>query len=825
VLYRSVLLRSLNDYGECLQLMSKTFEGFSPQLSVKDNASKLKKVSLFKEAECSEDFLEYLAEHLEDRMYLKGMRIIDENHPGDRCMYFISSGSAKKIVDGVEVATLAPGAVVGEIAVLGLESELSGSVIAVGTCDTQVLHQSIVVKGLELFPDEREKILMMAFHKKGVDDEEHEDVSLLGSASKRLSVASTHRHRAFLRVMKASPLFATTSPDFVEELSHVAIDRIYMPGDLIIEQGTKGDSMFIMVSGQAGVLAADRSTVTAENVKTAAGARVGTLHAGSITGELAMLGVLTVRSATIEAEHICSMWEIPQDKALALLERYPDARQKFQELIIKHLERTVPARVSQLKLFKDFDRKLITLLGLYSDRLVFFPGQVIVREGQTGNMMYIINLGKASLEKKGVAIKNYTSGSYFGSTLMLGVHNFYIGTLVVLQTCHVLGISRSHYLQGLHNYPSPTVSNELKLSEKKITEELGAAIQKISARKFIWKRYQGMLNPETQDASDKVLTDSEMIHSVFQCWYNAASESKKRREGRDRERTQYRHMMENWVRKKRETMVRLKRRQDEEQLRLDAVCPHRQRAAEEKPKWEPSRRGRHPLEALPPVTQAFSAATPDSARLMDLLKDWPTPRQSKFYTLNLWNVLADSLDAPASSPSPLLPLLTGPPNTAETDPNISGEPLCASPADGAADHAAKDMNEAESETASEEDTMQEILAHSYCSETDEMERPGFHTTRSRLSSLLDDISSENEEEEDKNSELALQFQTESRIRSEHKMPGELWSPGKQPTGTRRSSSGNRGDRIGVASSNGQRRSVGVHHPRMEECRPHTSGLF
>merc|ERR1719258_813104 len=82
----------------------------------------------------------------------------------------------------------------------------------------------------------------------------------------------------FLRVMKASPLFATTSPDFVEELSHAAIDRIYMPGDLIIEQGTKGDSMFIMVSGQAGVLAADRSTVTAENVKTAAGARVGTLH-------------------------------------------------------------------------------------------------------------------------------------------------------------------------------------------------------------------------------------------------------------------------------------------------------------------------------------------------------------------------------------------------------------------------------------------------------------------------------------------------------------------------------------------------------------------
>ena len=34
-----------------------------------------------------------------------------------------------------------------------------------------------------------------------------------------------------------------------------------------------------------------------------------------------MLGVMLVRSATIEAETICSMWEITQEQALIILER------------------------------------------------------------------------------------------------------------------------------------------------------------------------------------------------------------------------------------------------------------------------------------------------------------------------------------------------------------------------------------------------------------------------------------------------------------------------------------------------------------------------
>merc|ERR1712194_338420 len=86
-------------------------------------------------------------------------------------------------------------------------------------------------------------------------------------------------------------------------------------------------------------------------------ARVGVLNPGGITGELAMLGVSQFRSASIKAETICSMWEITQEQALTILDRFHDAQKHFGDLIVKHLERTAPSRVSSLPLFREFDSK------------------------------------------------------------------------------------------------------------------------------------------------------------------------------------------------------------------------------------------------------------------------------------------------------------------------------------------------------------------------------------------------------------------------------------------------------------------------------------
>merc|ERR1711975_44332 len=57
------------------------------------------------------------------------------------------------------------------------------------------------------------------------------------------------------KAVKSSTVFGNMSVAFVEELAVVSNNRIYMPGDLIIQEGSEDDSMFIMVSGSAAVFA------------------------------------------------------------------------------------------------------------------------------------------------------------------------------------------------------------------------------------------------------------------------------------------------------------------------------------------------------------------------------------------------------------------------------------------------------------------------------------------------------------------------------------------------------------------------------------------
>ena len=53
--------------------------------------------------------------------------------------------------------------------------------------------------------------------------------------------------------IQSSPFFANTNPDFVAELASSAVDRIFMPGDLVVNEGDVGNSMFILLNGSADV--------------------------------------------------------------------------------------------------------------------------------------------------------------------------------------------------------------------------------------------------------------------------------------------------------------------------------------------------------------------------------------------------------------------------------------------------------------------------------------------------------------------------------------------------------------------------------------------
>lgn len=605
-------------------------------------------LGIFKEAGCHGPFMELLTGHLEARLFSE-RQTIDEGE--GKSLYVILLGTAKAVLEDGREVELTSGQVFGGFRDLCIKQRPEGSktIIAGTHCLTKVLHQSVIVRALEQFPEERQKVLLV------------EDTSA--------KIAD------FVALLRRSPFFVNLQPAFVEELSLAATDRIYMPGDFIFQQGQEGESMFIMNTGYANVLIGDiDSTILRDKSDQMRAAervsqpnshhgkkqltKVGQLGPGAICGELAMLGVTEKRSASVQAVDVCIMWEVTQERALAILDRHPEDRDLFRHVVCRNLERTVPSRLLSVPLFKAFDRKFRIHLSLYCERLAFFPEHQIVQENQPGDKLFILNLGPVILQKKGFTVKTFAPGSYFGVENMLGLAKVYLGTVISMKLCHLIAISRASYLLSLEQYPSGAAAQELLRVQKLETRELREVVQRTIVRKCIWQRYQ-----RTLDKSSTGHTEQDLLQRVVQGWAKKVREVREKKQ-QDQVREAIREeTVGRWMHKAQEGSRRVGIRK-----RMREIISHN--ILERGPMLYPDEDPiylellKEPKEAepLPPLQPQLSEHT---IQLAELRKAWPSPRPSPHYKLKLWQVLGDSAEASASSPkaapqtegSSLLPLL------------------------------------------------------------------------------------------------------------------------------------------------------------------------
>jgi len=208
---------------------------------------------------------------------------------------------------------------------------------------------------------------------------------------------------------------------------------------------------------------------------------------------------------------------------------------------------------------------------------------------------------------------------------MLGIHRLYLGTLVALHTSHILLISRTSYQQAMEQYPSLIASQDLKKDEKAACEELRETVQRISARKLIWKRYQCQLLDSALPGATKI-TEAELLERAFGSWRERVQQMVKNRRQKQQERDQYNKMMELWVQKRHEA----------DKLR------DRKRAEQVKESVRPSTVGGNPAHRK---------------ALVKVLEDWPSPKPSPHYRLRVFGVLHEATIRPVTG-APLLPLLS-----------------------------------------------------------------------------------------------------------------------------------------------------------------------
>jgi len=518
VLYRSVFVQCLEERGEALRF--NDVEALI-ESRYKNNHSYIPKQlafsqdNVFKLAGCGASFLEYLAENLQRRIYIVGQKIINESST-DRSMYVVASGMASIMKNGTNIATLKAGSAFGEQFLLGTVTRRSADVIASATSIVEILDEKTFHAAVQLYPGQRGNIFKAAFKQVGITDDcsfDHDSRS-----------PSAPNEDRFLEGLRKAPFFSQMELQLVRKLSTLSIQCIFLPGELIIEEGSKGDSMFVLVTGNADVY---------KQYKEETQKLLQSLSAGNLFGELAMLGVAPSRRASIVAVTMCSMWEIKQGPVMSFLSDHPSARPEFLNIIKDNLERTVTERIDKMALFSDFEPHFRLLLSISCSRRVYLPGDKIVSDTQQMDGMMFLNIGKAALDKKAVRLVTYSAGSHFGSTVMLGVRKALPGAVCAIQVCHVLVITRANYEDALAAHPSPEAAKALVMSELAAANESQKEARRRehvlhNAADGMAFQSLGLHNPT------KHVPPVETLGTFFQAWRNISRDQSMIRKQRKR---------------------------------------------------------------------------------------------------------------------------------------------------------------------------------------------------------------------------------------------------------------------------------------------------
>ena len=125
-------------------------------------------------------------------------------------------------------------------------------------------------------------------------------------------------------VLRKEPLFACLSDEQIHGLLKDAEVNHFGRGEAVIEEGTDGESMFILLRGMAQV------SVT----KNDALIRVGVLREGDCFGEMSLL-TGEPRSATVRADKDCEVLEIGKPVMGELLRTSPECLNQLSELLAK----------------------------------------------------------------------------------------------------------------------------------------------------------------------------------------------------------------------------------------------------------------------------------------------------------------------------------------------------------------------------------------------------------------------------------------------------------------------------------------------------------
>ncbi len=205
-------------------------------------------------------------------------------------------------------------------------------------------------------------------------------------------------------------LFSKLSTEDIEGLVHKSSLRQVPTGAIICREGEYGDTAFAIMSGSVEV---SINTAGYKNLTLAL------LGEGNIFGEMAALSGYP-RSATVAAKEELFLLEIPSEVLKNLIKHSSGFKDAIEGI---YAERAVKTYLRKVPLFSTLDDSTLEKLEDRIKLKSYSPGDLIFKEGDEGDSLYVIRTGFVKITKKHLdkeqIIAYLSQGNYFGEMALL----------------------------------------------------------------------------------------------------------------------------------------------------------------------------------------------------------------------------------------------------------------------------------------------------------------------------------------------------------------------------------------------------------------------
>ncbi len=262
------------------------------------------------------------------------------------------------------------------------------------------------------------------------------------------------KNRIKTRIL-SSFLFSNLEPNELEIVINAMDEQCFKAGDKVIKQGESGDCLYVVEEG----------TLDCTKHFTADGEEkfLKTYVPGESFGELALL-YNSPRAATIQAKTNCSLWVLDRETFNNIVK---DSAQKKRE--------KYEAFLKKVDILSTIDSYELTQISDALKGNVYKKGEYIIKEGESGDVFYILEEGEAiatkTLEagKAAQEIKRYGPGEYFGERALIKGEPRYANIEVVSDTCKIISLDRNSFKRLLGPI-EPLLQRNIEKYKKFVTD-------------------------------------------------------------------------------------------------------------------------------------------------------------------------------------------------------------------------------------------------------------------------------------------------------------------------------------------------------------------